>query len=422
MQEAAALLTLAILTCVERARNRGSDAKLVGKLLLAENANRFKDALHGLLLRRLLSTASKHRAHYAPQDRSLIMSLAAEKNWTAKDIATALVIDESTARSWLHEWRSDPVSSLFTGKCAWNSYHEALKDLVHRIHSLFPESEIGARTIANHILKAAIAISRSTVQRYLRQPPQSTATPPASSGSDTPKNDSTASIHHPVPEPEATACVETFHMLKPEHINHVWHVDFTRIKVFWMTFWVVAILDGFSRKLLALKVSICAPTTLSVMNILKPIMAQFGAPRFMITDRGSQFRETFADLVRDLKLGIDVVRGPVKRPQFNGKIERFFRSLKLWQRPASGEWIAHLHFVQRCLDSFRDWYNGHRVHQGVHGLTPDEAWSGTHRPDPVRYFARDKLNPIFTVRRIHHHDDRHLPLFDIRVSAARKTA
>lgn len=52
-------------------------------------------------------------------------------------------------------------------------------------------------------------------------------------------------------------------------------------------------------------------------------------PRFLITDHGSQFRESFADLVHALNIGIDVIRGPVQRPQFNGKIERFFRSIKL---------------------------------------------------------------------------------------------
>jgi len=180
-----------------------------------------------------------------------------------------------------------------------------------------------------------------------------------------------------------------------------------------MTFWVTSILDGFSRRLLALKVSAATPTTESVMEVLTLAVAQFGSPRFAITDRGSQFRETFADLLRPF--GISVIHGPVKRPQFNGKCERFFRTFKLWQHVACGQWPLNLALIQRRLDDFRDWYNSKRVHQGIRGLTPDEAWSGTQRAEPVRYFARDKLAPVFTVHRHSHNGDPHLPIFDIRV-------
>ena len=99
--------------------------------------------------------------------------------------------------------------------------------------------------------------------------------------------------------------------------------------------------------------------------------------------------------------------------------------MKLWQRLAALQWplpLCGVQYVQRQLDFFRDWYNQDRVHQGVHGLTPDESWRGIKRPTPVRYFARDKLNPIFTVRRRHFQDDPHLPIFDISVSANQKSA
>ena len=96
--------------------------------------------------------------------------------------------------------------------------------------------------------------------------------------------------------------------------------------------------------------------------------------------------------------------------------------MKLWQRLAALQWPFSVQFIQQKLDGFRDWYNQDRIHQGVHGLTPDESWRGIKRPTPVRYFARDKLNPIFTVRRRHFQDDPHMPIFDISVSADQKTA
>ena len=422
MQEACALMTRAIRVGAERTRSHEKSVSLVGANAILQDTIRRKDTIIALLYCRLMDTAPRHRAHYSPQDRSIIMSLAAEKCWSAKEIAAALGIDPSTARLWLHEWRSQPDSTLFTGKCAWNFYDDALKDLVHRISALFPETEIGARTIANHILKAAIATSRSTVQRYLKQPaPRAN---PIADGS-VPKilaRDSSTAVSPSEPQSETSGQIESFHVLKPTRINHVWHVDFSTIKVFWFTFWTIVILDGFSRKLLAMKVSAASYTTASSLDVLKATLAQYGAPRFIITDHGSQFRETFAELVRGLSLGIDVVRGPARHPEFNGKVERLFRTLKLWQRVACALCVPNHDCIQRYLDRFRDWYNLHRVHQGIHGRTPEEAWMDVKRLDPVRYFARAVLIPIFIVRRGHFGGDHHLPLFDIRVSAKCKSA
>ena len=224
------------------------------------------------------------------------------------------------------------------------------------------------------------------------------------------------------PPSETSAKPESFHLLKHTHINHVWHVDFTKIKVFCFTFWTIAILDGFSRKLLALKVSAASYTTASTLDALKATLAHLGAPRFIITDHGCQFRETFASLVRGLNLGIDVVRGPARHPEFNGKVERLFRTVRLWQRVACALCIPKPNYIQPHLYHFQEWYNNHRVHQSIHGRTPEEAWSGLKRAAPVRYYARADTTPIFVVRRGHYCDDHHLPLFDIRVSTKRKTA
>ena len=158
------------------------------------------------------------------------------------------------------------------------------------------------------------------------------------------------------------------------------------------------------------------------MDVLKATFALFGTPRFIITDHGSQFGETFAKLVLGLNFGIDVVRGPARHPEFNGKVERLFRTLKLWQRVACALCIPNHNGIQLYLDRFREWYNTHRVHQGIHGRMPDEVWTGIKRPETVRYFARAGLKPTFFIRRGQYGDDRHLPLFDIQVSAKRKTA
>ena len=201
MNEAGGLLTLAMLAAAERTRDRSDDSGSSSRQVLLEKANRFQAAWIDVLRRRLHATNPKHRAHYDAHDRCLILQWAAERGWSAKQIAAAFAIDESTARHWLQEWRDNPASSLFCGVCAWNSYDVALKDLVHRVQSLFPELEIGART-------------RNRRSSLMCRPHAEQQRECAAHNGGTPGQD---------------IAVEPFHVLKPEHINHVWHADFTKV-------------------------------------------------------------------------------------------------------------------------------------------------------------------------------------------------
>ena len=63
----------------------------------------------------------------------------------------------------------DNVGSFF-GKPVANKTDDVVRWLIHRFRELFPEPQIGTRTIANEINQAAeIAVSHSTVQRVLRE-------------------------------------------------------------------------------------------------------------------------------------------------------------------------------------------------------------------------------------------------------------
>ncbi len=117
------------------------------------------------------------------------------------------------------------------------------------------------------------------------------------------------------------------------------------------------------------------------------------------------------------------VRGRVRAPFLNGKIERFFRTFKLWWRPvfAGGK----VRKMQRRLDSFVNWHNMCRPHSKLGVLTPDEAWRGKTRPKPIPIRSRDgpnirietSTNKLLPRRAIA--DDRH-PTSQRRVSQNRK--
>lgn len=163
-----------------------------------------------------------------------------------------------------------------------------------------------------------------------------------------------------------------YHILAPETPNRTWHLDLTTIRILWIHFHIAAVLDGFSRKLLTISILAKAPTSNDVARLLSRTVAKFGAPRFLVTDHGLQFKKRFKVICK--RISISHIQGRPYDPKFNGKIERLFRTLKLWQRVAMlflG--VAH---IQVALNRFAGWYNTQRTHQSLGGLTPEEARTG----------------------------------------------
>jgi transposase InsO family protein len=175
---------------------------------------------------------------------------------------------------------------------------------------------------------------------------------------------------------------------------------------------VAALLDGFSRKLLALRVYRDAPATRNMLALVRRSVRDFGSPRFLVTDHGTQFRRRFKEGLREC--GTTLVKGRVRSCEFNGKVERFFKTLKLWQRMTLWAWKTD--WIQRKLDAFMEWYNAERSMWILDGRTPEEAWSGKNLPEAIPIRANDPAHPLFRVTRRRYRGDPRLPVIDIRVS------
>ena len=93
-----------------------------------------------------------------------------------------------------------------------------------------------------------------------------------------------------------------------------------------------------------------------------------GRPRFLVCDHGCQFRTWFRERL-ELKFGVTPVSGKVRSPTFNGKAERFFRTLRDWASELLLAFFADkvrtCRWFQRRLNIFRDWYNEVRLHQAL---------------------------------------------------------
>ena len=118
--------------------------------------------------------------------------------------------------------------------------------------------------------------------------------------------------------------------------------------------------------------------------------------------------------------GVNHVRGRVRCPAVSGKIERFFRTLRLWLRWALLPEASRP--MQRRLDGFAHWYNCCRPHAALGGRTPDEVWTGEKPPAPIPFYAADRRNLTIRMRRTACRGDPRLPIIHIQIEQRRAAA
>ncbi len=336
------------------------------------------------------------RPDYRPAQRLAILQIMRLRDWNINITAKRFVIHENTLRAWIKSIEGNGKPSLLAGAIVWNRMDDAVRWAAQELRRLCPEPEFGTRTMARHLRRAGIQISRSSVQRMLRE--SETKKPP----------------RKPRPAMEEPAGIQPHDLLKPKKPNHVWHSDITQIRVLWFTFFIAAVLDGFSRKVLALKVYARTPCARNMAALVKIAVARHGKPKFLITDNGSQFRKQFGKAMRRQR--IRQVRSRVRAPFLNGKIERFFRNLKGWARLVLFGFSAT--GIQRRLDCFAAWYNGCRPHSAINARTPEEAYNHRKLPKAVAYRARDKPNIQIEIARRHFRGDVRLPIVEIKLRKA----
>lgn len=347
---------------------------------------------HALLHVRFARLPARHRPHHSSRERVDILLLMMRTGWTVKEAAKRLLVSESTIRSWIQDFAEGRLSAD-DHQVPHNKHAEVVAWIAHELKERYPLPECGYGTIAQLMVQNGIACSKSSVKRKLKRPKPKTPPKPAKSKKE--KNDG-------VP----------FNVLAPKAKNRSWHMDLTEIRVLFFRFFVAAILDGFSRKLLAVKVYAWHPETKAIVDLLRQSVDSFGAPRFLVTDHGPIFRKRFKKALNGTPTTL--VKGKVYSPEFNGKAERWFRTLKLWQRISL--LFCSVGRVQQRLDAHRDWYNQVRCHQALAGRTPEEAWNGSSRPPPQPILECDPLKPAVEIRVERFRGDKDLPVVKIDVN------
>jgi transposase InsO family protein len=143
---------------------------------------------------------------------------------------------------------------------------------------------------------------------------------------------------------------------------------------------VLGLIDHASRQVLKLK-ALRDKKTITILRVLLDAIEHYGTPKAIRTDNEAIFTSwVFAFALR--WLGIRHQRTMPQCPWMNGRIERFWRTLKDALKLFDIHNEAEL---QATLDTLRHYYNHHRPHQSLSRLTPDQAAEVlTWKPPPRR--------------------------------------
>jgi len=162
--------------------------------------------------------------------------------------------------------------------------------------------------------------------------------------------------------------------------NHVWATDITYIPMARGFIYLAAVMDWFTRRILAWQLSNTMEATFCI-DAVEQAIAQYDCPQIFNTDQGSQF--TSAEFIKVLTdNGISISMDGKGAWRDNVFVERFWRTVKYEE--------VYLHAYEgvsearQSIGRYIAFYNTRRPHVSLDGRTPDQAYFD---PLPLRTAA-----------------------------------
>jgi putative transposase len=159
--------------------------------------------------------------------------------------------------------------------------------------------------------------------------------------------------------------------LKIERPNQVWEIDITFIPMAKGFMYLTAIIDVYSRFIVAWDVNNTLDAE-NCLNVLKMAISKYGKPEIINSDQGSQFTSAlWIDFLESDENKIQISMDGKGRAKDNIFIERFWRTVKydyVYLRPADNG-----NELYTGLKAFIDRYN-HKRHQGIERRIPSDLF------------------------------------------------
>lgn len=162
--------------------------------------------------------------------------------------------------------------------------------------------------------------------------------------------------------------------------DSLWSVDLFRCEsILLQIHWVLVVIDVFTRRIIGFGIERASIDGVSVCRMFNHAVAGRPPPKHVSTDHDPPFRchRWRANLrVREIEEVKSVPYAPVSHPF----VERLIGTIRR-------EYLDRVFFwnavdLARKLEAFRDYYNDHRVHRALAGLTPAQ-FAGALSPAPA---------------------------------------
>lgn len=229
----------------------------------------------------------------------------------------------------------------------------ALMRLIDQLHLEHPF--MGARQLGRELLKAGHQVGRLHVRTLMKKMGIEALAPQPGTSERNPQ-------HRIYPY--------LLRKLAIVRSNQVWALDTTYIRMERGFVYLTAVVDVYSRRVLAHRVAISLEA-MHAKEVLQEALSRYGKPEIVNTDQGSQFTaQEFVDEVINCgaQLSMDG-RGAWRDNVF---VERVWRSVKY-----ECVYLKAYESVSQArgdIGRYIDWYNGQRGHSSHDGKTPEQVW------------------------------------------------
>ena len=246
-------------------------------------------------------------------------------------------------------------STLYYEPVAPDAEELALMRRLDELHLEHPS--FGSRMMTRTLKTKGIQVNRKRVQRLMRLMGLESIAPKPNTSK---------------PAPEHPVYPYLLRNLRVSRVNQVWAADITYIPMARGFLFLVAIIDLYSRRVLAWRLSNTLDTTFCV-EALHEALERYGRPEIFNTDQGSQFTaEDFTGVLleRDIKISMDG-RG---RCLDNVFVERLWRSLKYEEVYLYA--YETVSAARAGIGRYFDFFNDERPHSALGYQTPASFYDG----------------------------------------------
>jgi len=161
--------------------------------------------------------------------------------------------------------------------------------------------------------------------------------------------------------------------------NQVWAMDITYVPMARGFVYLTAVVDWFSRRVLAWRLSITLSADFCV-EALEEALERHGKPEIFNSDQGSQFTGiNFITVLKDAKIAISMDGKGAWRD--NVFVERLWRTVKYEEIYLRA--YGSVSEARASIRRYLGFYNGTRPHSSLGGRTPDQAYLNRLTPIPA---------------------------------------